>query len=89
MQDDDGSQKGKHGRVLGDEADEDVADADLLVGAVGLAVEVGDGEEPVDRAGHEDGRDDDQGRRGEDLEHDELLRRAQAGVEGADVGLVG
>ena len=80
VQDDDAPQKGKHGRVFGDEADEDVADADLLVGAVGLAVEVGIGQEPVDGAGHEDGCDDDQGRGGEDLKHHELLWRAEAGV---------
>lgn len=43
----------------------------------------------MERAGHETGGDDDEARAGEELEEDELLRGAEAGVQGSDVGLVG
>lgn len=59
VEDEDGAEEGGHGDVLGNEADENVADAELLVGGVGEGADAEDGEDAVEDWGHEGGVEND------------------------------
>lgn len=59
VEDEDGAEEGGHGDVLGNKADEDVADAELLVGGVGECADADDGEDAVEDGGHEGGVEND------------------------------
>lgn len=72
VQHEDAAEEGDHGGVLGEEADEDVADLEFLVRSVAQCREAEDGEGLVEEGSHHDGGEDYQACRGEDLEDDEL-----------------
>ena len=72
VEDDDAAEEGHDGRVLGQEADEDVARLELLVGAVAERGQAHGAQGAVEGRRHHDGRGDDERGRREDLEDDEL-----------------
>lgn len=80
VEDEHAAEEREHARVLGQESDEHVTNADLLVRAVGLARQAEEGEQPVVRPRHRQRRERDQEPRRERLQPDELRGRAQARV---------
>lgn len=76
----DAAEEGEHAHVLGQEPDEDVARADLLVRRVRLAREPQHRERAVVRLRHGQRREDDEEARREALQPDELGGRAEARV---------
>jgi hypothetical protein len=83
------AEEGEHGHVLGDVADEDAAAAVFPVVGIGLVVQGDQVEEVVEGGGHAEGLEEDEGGGGGELQDYELGGGAEAGVEGANVGLVG
>jgi len=60
VEDEDAAKEGGHGDVFGEEADKDVASADLLIGGVGLRGESESSNDPVPEGGHGDGGENDE-----------------------------
>lgn len=89
VEDEDLAEESEHGGVLGDAAEEDVAGGECLVRGVVLTVEAEEDEKVVEAGRQGEWGDEDEEGGGEELEDGELGGGAEAGVEGADVGLVG